>query len=100
MSAAEEALQHGQFLARHTIWTVQAIAILSVCGHNVCESDLLSSLLAIGIKTAQALNLHGLGKISEHLGRAVPGDLGERRRRVVDVELGKRLWWSLTQQVR
>ena len=88
VSAAEDALYLGQFLSRPTIWTAQAIAILSVCGHNVCESDLLSSLLAIGIKTAQSLDLHSLGRATDVSGR-----------KVIDVEIGKRVWWTLTSQV-
>jgi hypothetical protein len=99
MSAAEDALYAGQFLSRPTMWTVQVCAILSTCGHNVCDSALLSSLLAIGIKTAQALNLHGLGKPSRHLERAPSGSTPDRVRKVIDVEVGKRLWWALAQQV-
>jgi hypothetical protein len=65
------------------MWTVQAIAILTLCGHNVCESDLLSSLLAVGIKTAQTLGLHSLA------GRE--GD-------PIELELGRRVWWGLVQE--
>ncbi|KAK1921103.1 CND05990-like protein [Papiliotrema laurentii] len=85
VSAAEDALHHGQFLSRPTIWTVQVIAMLAMCGHNVCESDLLSSLLVIGIKTAQTLKLHTLGGQAKLLEGS-------------DVELGKRLWWALAQE--
>jgi hypothetical protein len=89
---------------------VQTIAILTLCGHNVCDSDLLSSLLAVGIKTAQMLNLHSLGKSAAQLGQSGTtsdpgawdgqnGSEGESRaRRVVEVELGKRLWWALAQE--
>jgi hypothetical protein len=74
VSAAEDALYAGQFLSRPTLWTVQTIAILTLCGHNVCESDLLSSLLAVGIKTAQTLNLHSLGRDASQLEKArAPG---------------------------
>lgn len=92
IDAAEEALHYGQFLSRPTIWTVQAIAMLTLCGHNVCESDLLSSLLAVGIKTAQTLRLHMLGGPSRALKGATP-------EKIQEVELGKRLWWSLAQEV-
>jgi hypothetical protein len=103
ISAAEEALYLGSFLSRHNIYTVQAIAILCLCGHNVCESDLLASLLAVAIKTAQTLNLHSLGKVSAQLEREALQTDGPRlvisSRKVIEVELGKRLWWALTQEV-
>lgn len=78
MDAAMIALHHANFLSR-PVFTCQAIAILGLCGHNVCDSDLLSSLLAIGIKHAQALGLHTLVK---------------RRRGMssVDLEMGRRVW--------
>lgn len=102
ISAAEDALHHGSFLSVPTMWTVQTIAILTLCGHNVCESDLLSSLLAIGIKMAQTLGLHSLGGPSRAIEEAVrdqtdPGSPFERER-VVETELGKRVWWALVQE--
>jgi hypothetical protein len=72
--------------------------MLAMCGHNVCESDLLSSLLVIGIKTAQTLKLHTLGGQAKLLeGSAQRDQLGKER--LQDVELGKRLWWALAQEV-
>lgn len=99
MSAAEDALHLGQFLSRNCIYTVQAIAILAVCGRNVCESDLLSSLIAIGIKTAQSLGLHRLGKVSDQLSSGLRDKEGDKEgQRLIEVEIGKRVWWSLTQE--
>jgi hypothetical protein len=99
ISAAEDALYAGSFMTRPSLWTVQAIAILSLCGHNVCDSDLLSSLLAVGIKMGQTLGLHSLGRRSSALekkqkrGEDLSGlnDVAE----VIDVEIGKRVWWAL-----
>lgn len=99
MSAAEDALYAGSFMTRPSLWTVQAIAILSLCGHNVCDSDLLSSLLAVGIKMAQSLGLHSLGRRSRAIetkqsrGVDLSGHLDVTE--VVDVEMGKRVWWAL-----
>ncbi|WVQ96882.1 hypothetical protein IAU59_003989 [Kwoniella sp. CBS 9459] len=84
ISSALAALNHADYLARPSIFTCQAIAVLCVCGHNVCESDLLSSLLAIGIKTAQTLNLHSLGQAKDMS--------------AIDRELGTRVWWALTME--
>lgn len=86
-------------MTRPSLWTVQAIAILSLCGHNVCDSDLLSSLLAMGIKMAQTLGLHSLGRRSRSIEArqnqghdlSGPADVAE----VIDVEIGKRIWWAL-----
>ena len=86
-------------MTRPSLWTVQAIAILSLCGHNVCDSDLLSSLLAMGIKMAQTLGLHSLGRRSRVIEArqsqghdlSGPADVAE----VIDVEIGKRIWWAL-----
>lgn len=102
ISAAEDALHHGSFLSSPTVWTVQSIAILTLCGHNVCESDLLSSFLAIGIKMAQTLGLHNLGgttkgiETSQMSGWSVSN--GYNREHVIEVELGKRIWWALVQE--
>lgn len=99
ISAAEEALYAGSFMTRPSIWTVQAIAILSLCGHNVCDSDLLSNLLAVGIKIAQSLGLHCLGRRAEAItARQQNGDdmsspliVAE----IISLEIGKRVWWGL-----
>jgi hypothetical protein len=93
------------------MYTVQAIGILAMSGHNVGSSGFLSVLLAAGkyasssffsvcyvvlidllpgLKIAQHLNLHRLG------GREPPVD----PRDLIQYELGKRVWWSLTSQVR
>jgi len=99
VAAAEDALYAGSFMTRPSLWTVQAIAILSLCGHNVCDSDLLSSLLAVGIKMAQSLGLHSLGRRSRAIeakqkrGMDLSGHVEVSE--VIDVELGKRIWWAL-----
>lgn len=102
ISAAEDALHHGSFLSVPTLWTVQTIAILTLCGHNVCESDLLSSLLAIGIKMAQTLGLHKLGGPAKAIEAWTAGreslETTYSREYLIEVELGKRIWWALVQE--
>ncbi|PWN92595.1 hypothetical protein FA10DRAFT_96112 [Acaromyces ingoldii] len=105
LAAVRACLDAGDFMRRPNFFACQAIAILSVCGHNVVDSNLLSSLLAVGIKTAQMLNLHVLGAESERVRREVEALAatgvhadGALRRRLVTLEMGKRVWWSLTQQ--
>ncbi|OWZ62946.1 hypothetical protein AYX15_04982 [Cryptococcus neoformans] len=85
MDAAMTALHHANFLSRPSMFTCQAIAILGLCGHNVCDSDLLSSLSAIGIKHAQTLGLHMLAKRRKGMS-------------TVDLEMGRRVWWSLAME--
>jgi hypothetical protein len=86
-------------MTRPSMWTVQAIAILSLCGHNVCDSDLLSNLLAVGIKTAQGLGLHCLGDKARAIARKLQCVAGmpspEQVFEVVNLEIGKRVWWGL-----
>lgn len=97
ISAAEDALGHGNFLSNPTIWTVQTIAILTLCGHNVCDSDLLASLLAVGIRMAQIFGLHSLGRRVKALYVEDSG-VSASASTVIEIELGKRLWWALVQE--
>jgi len=106
LQAAMQCLDAGRYLSEPSFYTCQALAILCVCGHNVAESYLLSSYLAIGIKTAQTLNLHGLGSESARI-EAKVRDAGGRiqdesstswKRQIINLEMGKRVWWSLVQQ--
>lgn len=90
-------LENASFLSKPTMWTVQAIAILTLCGHNVCESDLLSSLLAVGIKTGQTLGLHSLGGASARLNLSARQGMDTKEQQVA-IETGKRVWWGLVQE--
>ena len=70
------------------------MAILATCGHNIVSEDspsYLATLLAIGIKIAQALNLHRLG--SEIFEVDAPSSA-----MLIEREVGKRVWWVLTVQ--
>ncbi|EPQ31060.1 uncharacterized protein PFL1_01249 [Pseudozyma flocculosa PF-1] len=133
-----EALSLAEYLVRPSVYCCQTIAILCVAGHNICGSDLLTSLLAIGIKTGQTLNLHALGRPARILEESMAkrsrllarerqdgphGSDGDTRnagecargascrvkgeserhfaawkKRIVDLEVGKRVWWAFTQQ--
>lgn len=105
LQAAVSCLDAGNFLSEPSLYTCQALAILCVTGHNVADSNLLSSYLAIGIKTAQMLNLHTLGRESERVqmqaeenGGVIQNNSSAWRARIVQLEMGKRIWWSLVQQ--
>lgn len=105
LDAANRCLDTGHYLSEPSIYTCQALAILCVTGHNVADSNLLSSYLAIGIKTAQMLNLHRLGREAaqaqgyvESQGGVVTDSSPTWRDRIIQLEIGKRVWWSLAQQ--
>lgn len=111
LEAALRCLEVGRYLSEPSFFTCQAIAILVVCAHNiVTDSNILASLLAIGVKTAQTLNLHLLGseehrleaELARYYARYPEGDGEEEedhlRRKIILLEMGKRVWWSLTQQ--
>lgn len=124
LHAAMDALSLADYLVKPSVYSCQTIAILCVAGHNICGSDLLTSLLAIGIKTGQTLNLHALGKTasfletcahrrskmlvstganSDTLGSCQLADETDKqfavwKKRIIDLEVGKRVWWAFTQQ--
>jgi hypothetical protein len=105
LQAAMSCLDAGHYLSEPSFYTCQALAILCVCGHNVTESYLLSSYLAIGIKTAQTLNLHALGNESARIlakvrnaGGSIQDDSSSWKRQIINLEMGKRVWWSFVQQ--
>lgn len=124
LHAAMDSLSLADYLVKPSVYSCQTIAILCVAGHNICGSDLLTSLLAIGIKTAQTLGLHALGRTARfleacaaqrgqvlHRAGITCEDTGtcrlpdESRRqfaiwkkRIIDLEVGKRVWWAFTQQ--
>lgn len=124
LHAAMDSLSLADYLVKPSIYSCQTIAILCVAGHNICGSDLLTSLLAIGIKTGQTLNLHALGKTASFLETCanqrslvlakagldtasskicrLPDETDKQfavwKKRIIDLEVGKRVWWAFTQQ--
>ncbi|PWN32920.1 uncharacterized protein FA14DRAFT_191981 [Meira miltonrushii] len=105
LDAAVKCLEAGNYLSEPSLYTCQALAILCVTGHNVADSNLLSTYLAIGIKTAQMLNLHHLAGESARIEALLHSEGGEIkdnsldwRSRIIRLEVGKRIWWSLVQQ--
>ncbi|TKY89827.1 hypothetical protein EX895_001124 [Sporisorium graminicola] len=124
LNAAMDCLSLADYLVKPSVYCCQTIAILCVAGHNICGSDLLTSLLAIGIKTAQTLGLHALGRTARFLeacavqrGQVLqragiqckdagscrlpdesPRQFAIWKKRIIDLEVGKRVWWAFTQQ--
>ncbi|SNX85319.1 uncharacterized protein MEPE_04028 [Melanopsichium pennsylvanicum] len=124
LHAAMDSLSLADYLVKPSVYCCQTIAILCVAGHNICGSDLLTSLLAIGIKIGHTLGLHALGRTARFLeacavqrgqvlyrvgirndesGSLILPDESPRqfaiwKKRIIDLEVGKRVWWAFTQQ--
>lgn len=85
------------FMAKHTIYSTQAICILMQVAHNIDQSDFICVLIATGIRIAQCLNMHRLGP-------DLPGSYFEHQSRelavqtLVEREVKKRVWWFLVRQ--
>ncbi|KAH8650606.1 hypothetical protein BGZ60DRAFT_569492 [Tricladium varicosporioides] len=58
---AVAALYDADFMSVHSIRSIQAICIVSLCAHNFDGSNLLAVLFSCAIRIAQALNIHRLG---------------------------------------
>lgn len=98
------------YLAKPCLTNLQTIAMLAVCGHSTVTSNLMSSLLAIGLKSAQSLNLHRLGKSPPKMPASLLAqpsnmstaeqikDLKSHRKQLIIYEMSKRVWWSLVSQ--
>lgn len=81
---AVDCLYTCDFLTVPSLETVRAICILTLVAHNLNASSLISSLLHIGVKIAQSLQLHNIPPERE--------EAGEGR---VNREIGRRIWACL-----
>ncbi|GAA6064445.1 hypothetical protein JCM10212_000144 [Sporobolomyces blumeae] len=98
--AAIAALHRANFLSRHTVYAVQTIVIIVVSCQDVGGSDLIATLLACGIRIAQHLNIHRFASDQEWENRrrasGVDPKSQEAIKGLIQRELRKRLWYSLT----
>ncbi|KAE8377608.1 hypothetical protein BDV26DRAFT_304886 [Aspergillus bertholletiae] len=92
-----EALFAVNFMAVHSVYSVQTICMLIHVGHNVGESDLIVTLMGSGIRIAQSLGLHRLGPDRPDLLEDIV-DPQELTRKLIDREIGKRVWWFMIRQ--
>lgn len=86
--ATIKCLNIGQFIERHTISSVEAIATLTIAAHTLGKSSSQSVLLASAGRIAQSLGLHRLGTESE------PVSIDQLRQR----EAGRRVFNQLCTQ--
>ncbi|KAM0753038.1 hypothetical protein T439DRAFT_323651 [Meredithblackwellia eburnea MCA 4105] len=98
--ASVDALHRGNFLAKHSIYSVQAIVILVVTCQDVGGSDLIATLLACGVRIAQHLNIHRFSSDAEWETRRRKSGVDpyslEGIKGLIDREVRKRLWYALT----
>lgn len=91
-SAMVDNLHVAQYMEQHTVFSIQAIAVASMVANVLGKSVLLNNLVQTCMPTAQRLGLH---RIPDHVPCA-PNET-EERQRLVDNEIGKRVWWKLVQ---
>ncbi|KPM46307.1 hypothetical protein AK830_g139 [Neonectria ditissima] len=85
------------FMAKHTVYSVQTICILMQVAHNIDQSDFISVLISTGIRISQCLNIHRLG--ADRPGSYYNGQPTATVERIlIDREINKRIWWFLVRQ--
>lgn len=84
LKASIACLHQANYMACHSIYSVEAIATLTISVHMLGHSNGFSVLLASAVRIAQGLGLHQLGGESEH----PPAGL-------IDREIGRRVWCQL-----
>ncbi|KAJ5682138.1 uncharacterized protein N7477_002078 [Penicillium maclennaniae] len=84
LKASIACLHEADYMACHSIYSVQAIATLTITAHMLGQSNGFSVLLASGVRIAQGLGLHQLGEGSD-----------SRATDVVSREIGRRIWCQL-----
>ncbi|SPO07705.1 uncharacterized protein DNG_10400 [Cephalotrichum gorgonifer] len=90
-----EALFAANFMASHSLISVQTTCLLIHVGHNLGESDFIATLMGSAIRIAQSLGLHRLGPDAPIVGVT---DTNEISRRLIEREVQKRVWWFLIRQ--
>lgn len=84
LKASIACLHQADYMACHSIYSVKAIATLTISAHMLGHSNGFSVLLASAVRIAQGLGLHQLGE---------EGDL--RPTDIVGREIGRRVWCQL-----
>ncbi|KAJ5784581.1 uncharacterized protein N7503_009793 [Penicillium pulvis] len=84
LKATIACLHEADYMACHSIYSVEAIATLTMSAHMLGHSNGFSVLLASAVRIAQGLGLHQLDESSD----ASPSGLMDR-------EIGRRVWCQL-----
>lgn len=90
--ASIDCLNAGRYQQYHNIYSVQTIASSTICAHILGFSNSQSVLLASAVRIAQSLGLHRLSSSKKQLAQS------ESASKIVQKELGRRLWQQLVAQ--
>ncbi|KAJ5295469.1 hypothetical protein PENANT_c001G08466 [Penicillium antarcticum] len=86
LKATTTCLQRAEYMAYHSIYSVQAIATLTISAHMLGYSNGLSVLLASAVRIAQGLGLHEMKEDQEATQTA---------ENILSREIGRRVWCQL-----
>jgi hypothetical protein len=86
LKATKTCLEQAEYMAYHSIYSVQAIASLTISAHMLGYSNGLSVLLASAVRIAQGLGLHRLAEEKE---------TNQTTRTLINREIGRRVWCQL-----
>lgn len=90
-------LNQAEWTLNHDIYAVHAIATLTMSAHPLGRSSELSVFLGAALKVAQSLGLDILGQNST-MEKVIPSTPMEQRHRLLQREIGRRLWSQLCVQ--
>ncbi|KAL3493328.1 hypothetical protein BJX62DRAFT_223981 [Aspergillus germanicus] len=99
-----DSLNEADYMNNHSLFSLQAICLLIYIGHNIGQSDRISVLLACAVRIAQCLCLHRLGLDNNTPRDSTTPDEAtiledmQQRRRLIEREISKRVWWFLVRQ--
>ncbi|GAA6006057.1 hypothetical protein JCM10207_007328 [Rhodosporidiobolus poonsookiae] len=97
--ASVDALHRANFLAKHSLYSLQTITLFAVSCQDVGGSDLIATLLTAGIRIAQHMSLHRMGSDEDweakrrRKGIKPESELGAKL--LIEREICKRLWYGL-----
>lgn len=90
-----QSLHEANFMAKHTLFSVQTICVLLQVAYNLDQGDLFSVLLSAAIKISQSLGLNRLGPDREAFYCPEGTTLAQY---LIEREVKKRNWWFLVRQ--
>jgi hypothetical protein len=88
-------LNLADYMWRHHIYSVQAIAVLTMSAHVLGFSNTQSTLLGASVKIAQGLGLQRLSLEDETNSGALTPSAVAQREKIIKRETGRRLWQQL-----
>ncbi|KAK4047849.1 hypothetical protein OIV83_005192 [Microbotryomycetes sp. JL201] len=91
-------LHRANFMQNHSLYSLQAIAILVVSGQDAAGPNLIPTLLTAGISSAQELGLHRMCSDTEWDLTTTNDPADVRVESLIKREMCKRVFWTLCTQ--